>query len=125
MDSTPGNFNQDNDNLSRLPGNIVSYIIIGFAVLFSLAILINWHVDIYFLKFITGDKQMKFNTSFVILIASINLFIFHKKDKNLKIIFRLLSISSIIIGVSTLISYFGCGNFTQWSMELACYSMPC
>ncbi|MDP5106750.1 MAG: PAS domain-containing protein [Polaribacter sp.] len=107
MDSAPENFNPENDNLRHFPNSILGNIIIGLSVIFSLAILINWYVDLSLLKFITGSTQMKFNTSFVILIASINLYIYHKKDKNLKIIFKLLSISSIIIGVSTLISYFG------------------
>lgn len=107
MDFTPGNFTSENDQLNHFPNRFVGNFIIGLAVVFSLAILINCYVDLSFLKLITGDKQMKFNTSFTILIAAINLFIFHKKNKNLKRLFKILSVLSILIGVSTLISYFG------------------
>lgn len=75
MDSAPENFNPENDNLRHFPNSILGNIIIGLSVIFSLAILINWYVDLSLLKFITGSTQMKFNTSFVILIASINLYI--------------------------------------------------
>lgn len=107
MDATPKNFNSENDEIKQFPNSVVYHGIIGLAILFSLAILINWYIDADFLKFITGNKQMKFNTSFVILIAGVNLLLFHKKNKNLKVLFKILSISSIIIGTSTLISYLG------------------
>ena len=63
------------------------------------------------LNLVPNSSTMKFNTALIFLFAGINLILYKENNKISNIIYILLSTFSILIGVITLLEYFGVDSF--------------
>ena len=109
-DASSLNNNEDRLNISySIPvEKLIIIIIIITAILISLAVITSWFFGYEkILSIIPGSATMKFNSALVFLFAGINLLLFNREEKVLRIVYKTLAYISILIGLITILKHLG------------------
>lgn len=86
----------------------IEKIVIIICTLTSLGVIFGWFLGYEkILSILPGSATMKFNTAIIFLIAGINFYLFQKDGKIYDLSYKALSITSIFIGLITLLDFYG------------------